>query len=137
VKGTSLGSFIEPSWEMLAAILLVFAIVKVVWRWQDRAEKHNKLIGENISLSSQAEQLLNNAGSASPDSAQWFLILANNLEKTDREVLGIVKDEDRKRAYREALKEFSPGVTQVCPECKASPWHYKPGSCQLCGNTPV
>lgn len=136
MKGTPAASIVETISEVLAAILLLLAIAKMVFGWQSLAEKHSKLIGENISLASQAEQLLNNADTATPDGAQWFLMLADNLEKADREALGVVEDEDRKRAYREALKEYSPGSTQVCPECKASPWHYKPGSCQLCGNTP-
>lgn len=136
-KGTSTGPLIELLWEMLAGILLVLAVIKVIWKWQDRAAQHSKLIGENISLATQAEQLLNNASTTTIDSAQWFLVIADNLEKTDRESFGRIKEKDRQRAYREALKEFSPGKTITCPECGASPWHYKPGSCQLCGNTPI
>jgi mobilome CxxCx(11)CxxC protein len=136
-KGTSMGSLVESAWEILAGILLVLVIIKIIWRWQDKAAQHSKLIGENISLATQAEQLLNNASTTTVDSAQWFLVIADNLEKADMESFGRIKNKDRQCAYREALKEFSPGLTTACPECGASPWHYKPGSCQLCGNTPI
>lgn len=135
-KGTSVGFFVESAWELLAAVLLVSVIIKIIGKWQDLAAQHSKLIGENISLATQAEQLLNNVSATTADGAQWFLRLADNLEKADRESIGEIKAEDRQRAYREALKEFSPGITTPCPECGASPWHYQPGSCQLCGNTP-
>lgn len=136
-KGTPISIRTEVMWEILAAILLASAIAKIIWKWQDRAVQHSKLLGENITLASQAEHLLNNSNSSSSSSAQWFFLVADNLEKVDRESLGRIDDKDRKLAYREALKEFSPGSTTVCPECGASPWQYKPGSCQVCGNTPV
>lgn len=137
-KGTPNGSFVEHTWEFLAAILLAFTIFKIVYRWQERAEKHSKLIGENISLASQADYFLTNANNVTQENTHLFLLLADNVEKTDREILGTLKNEERKYAYREALKEIYPSSVEAkCPVCKQSPWQYKPGSCQLCGNTPA
>lgn len=135
-KGYPIGSIVEIFWEIFAAILIFLAFLKIILRWQDQAERHSKLIGENISLASQADQLMLNYATASSDSVQWFITLADNLEKTDRELLGQPKTKDRQWAYREALKEFTPSSTEPCPECGATPWNFTPGSCQLCGNTP-
>jgi mobilome CxxCx(11)CxxC protein len=136
-KGTLSGSWIEIIWELLASILLVLALAKTIWKWQDLAVQHSKLLGENITLASQAENILTNTNRTPVSSAQWFFFVADNLEKADREVLGRIRDKDKQLAYREALKEFNPGSTTVCQECGASPWKYTPGSCQVCGNTPV
>lgn len=137
-KGTTLSTVIEFSFEISAALLLVLTVYKVMSRWQEKADRHNRLVAENISLTGQADYLLNSTNSISQNDINWFLILADNCEKADREALGVVKDRERKHAYREALKEYSPNSTDTtCPKCGASPWDYKPGSCQLCGNTPV
>jgi mobilome CxxCx(11)CxxC protein len=135
-KGTRSGYYIELIWEILAALLLALTILKIVYKWQERAERHNKLLGENIALVGQADNLLSDRQTASPESARLFLVLAANSETADRELLGRPSEEDRKFAYREALKEFQSGRDTVCPQCKASPWNFVPGSCQLCGNTP-
>lgn len=136
-KDTEIGPIVEVLWELLTAGLLVFAIVKQVGKWQERAEKHSRQIGENIFLAGQAEQLLISAESTSPDGAQWFLRFADSVEEIDRVALGEIKEEERKHAYREALKEFNPREKACCSECGASPWRYSPGSCQVCGNTPA
>lgn len=136
-KDTSNSSWIEMGWEMLAATLLVSALAKVIWKWQDRAVQHSKLLGDNITLASQAEHLLHNSQTTPADSANWFLLVADRLELADREALGKMHKKDKQPAYREALKEFSPGSITVCPVCGASPWRYQPGSCEACGNTPA
>lgn len=136
-KGTSNGIWAETGWEIFAAILLVAAVAKIIWKWQDRAVQHSKLLGENITLASQAEHLLHNSKTTSSDSADWFFFVADNLEHADREALGKIQVKEKQFAYREALKEFSPGSITFCPVCGASPWKYKPGSCQACGNTPA
>jgi mobilome CxxCx(11)CxxC protein len=136
-KGTAVSNLIEHAWEVLAAILLCSAILKITYRWQERAEQHSKLISENISLSWQADYFLDNNKHTSPENISWFLRLAENCEKEDRAAFGIVKEEEKRLAYREALKEFNPSsIDTICPKCGVSPWEYKPGSCQLCGNTP-
>jgi mobilome CxxCx(11)CxxC protein len=109
----------------------------VVYRWQERAQEHSKLLGENISLAGQADNLLSELSNLSSESARLFLVLAQRSEKEDRAALGEPSASDKQFAYREALKEFQPGnVSVVCPRCNSSPWSFTPGPCQLCGNTP-
>lgn len=137
-KGTTYGPYIEGAWAVVAGILATISVVKMISRWQDSAERHSKLMGENISLVTQADYLLNSPDTLTPDKAQLFFLLSDNLEKLDRDALGLVKSEEKQNAYREALKESVPNSADIkCPVCKASPWHFKPGLCQTCGNTPV
>jgi mobilome CxxCx(11)CxxC protein len=136
-KGLPIGTFVETFWEGLAAILIFLAVIKIVFRWQDKAIRHSKLSGENISIASHADQLLLNIDTTSLESFQWFIRLADDLEKEDRELIGQAKTPDKQWAYREALKEFTPSSTELCPECGANPWNFNPGTCQLCGNTPA
>jgi mobilome CxxCx(11)CxxC protein len=131
-KGTAAGPFIEHIWEVLAGFLLVLTILKVAYGWQERAQKHGTLLGENIGLAGQAGNLLSERQTVSPESARLFFLLAESIEGNDRELFGRLSEEDRKYAYREGLKELKVD----CTRCKSSPWEFIPGSCQQCGNTP-
>lgn len=137
-KGTEYSDFFEHSWEILAALLVVAVVVKLVFKWQDKSEGHRRMMAENIVLAGQADYLLGKATTASGENAIYFFRMAELLEKNDREILGTIKDVERQSAYRKALKELTPGsVSTKCPKCNASPWDFTPGSCQLCGNTPL
>ena len=137
-KSTDYAFFVETAWEILAALLVVCTVLKIVYGWQDRSQICKQLLGENISLVGQADQLLNAGTSPSPEGSRLFLVLTEKSEKADRELLGEPSAKDKRFAYREALKEAQPGNSAtVCPHCGSSPWSYKRGSCQLCGNTPA
>jgi mobilome CxxCx(11)CxxC protein len=133
-KGTEYGPLAEHVWEGLAGLLIALAALKIAYGWQDRAEKHSKLLGENIALVGQADYLATDQNT-SAESARLFLVLAERSETADREALGQPAEKARQFAYREALKECQPDA--VCPACNSSPWKFKIGSCQLCGNTPT
>lgn len=136
-KGTEYGIYVEGLWAIVAGLLAVVSIIKLVSKWQDNAERHSKLMGENISLVTQADYLLANPDTLTAEKAQFFFLLADSLEKGDREALGLVKPEAKQYAYREALKESVPNSADiVCPVCQTSPWRFTSGSCQTCGNTP-
>jgi mobilome CxxCx(11)CxxC protein len=136
-KGTSYDDIVEVGWEITAAVLLVLTVLKIIYRWQDRIKNHSRLLGENISLVRQADDLLLSTAGL-PDTVQLFLRLAERSETSDREAIGEPSEKQRQFAYREALKEWEPGNVRIsCPACGASPWKFKGGSCQLCGNTPV
>jgi mobilome CxxCx(11)CxxC protein len=134
-KGTLYSPKVELGWELTAAFLIGLTIWKFVDRWQERFNNHGKLLGENITLKRQAVDLLND-GDATPESAQAFLALAARTERDDRGLLRIISPRERQDAYREALKE-SGGTHVSCPICHSSPWNFKRGSCQLCGNIPA
>ncbi len=132
-KGTEWQWIADGVWEIVAAALLVLVIIKINYRWEERAQLHSKLLGENISLVRQADGLL--TGTDISPSVQMFLSLADRSEKEDRDALGEPRDKDQQFAYCTALKEYG-GITVLCPVCQSSPWKFTPGSCQLCGNTP-
>ena len=135
-KDTVAMTIAEALWECLAASLLVLAFLKLVYGWQDKAETHSKLLGENIAHIAQINFLV--AGlqnhTTTPEAARWFL-MQSELDKLDAESLAGITTEQRQLAYREATKEIGPH--EVCEICGASPWNSKPGSCQTCGLKPV
>ncbi len=135
-KGTEYDFLVNAVWEFLAAVLACGTVAKMAFQWSDRAQKHSELLGENISLVGHANSLLNE-DAISGESMRLFSLLDEKLERDDRSALGILSTGNRQQAYREALKEVNPGdVNVVCPFCKASPWKFKAGDCQACGNTP-
>jgi mobilome CxxCx(11)CxxC protein len=134
-KGTAYEPVAEFIWACVAAALLILSITKMVFKWTDKSQQHSRLIGENISLVTHANYLLSKSPSPDSDTAQLFFLFSDTIEKADRDLLGTPPATSKQNAYREALKELGHDVT--CPVCKASPWHYTPGSCQACGNTPA
>jgi mobilome CxxCx(11)CxxC protein len=136
-KSTQYEGLVEGVWGILAAILAVATIAKMVYHWPDKAQRHSELLGENISLVGQANDLLREEN-ISQESLRLFSLLDEKLEREDLSLLGRIDDEDRQMAYRSALKELNPGdISVVCPSCKSSPWRFTAGSCQVCGNTPA
>lgn len=128
-------AYFEGIWEFLAASLLAATIFKFVAKWQDRLNNHGKLLGENIALVNQAADLLNDVGTTSA-SSKSFLALAERCTQADSELLGQPKPSKKQAAYREAMKEVG-GPSVICPVCHSSPWKFREGSCQACGNTPT
>jgi len=136
-KGTSFEAASEFIWIFAASILAVLSAVKMVSGWSEKSNKHSKLMGENISLVTQADYLLSKSQDLDEEKANLFFTLADVIEKSDRELLGKITTVDRQEAYRQALKESSTDTENVkCPICNSSPWHFVSGSCQACGNTP-
>jgi mobilome CxxCx(11)CxxC protein len=136
-KDSTPESWAQISWEFLAGVLSVLALLKMAYRWQEKIQKHSELLGENISLVGQADRLITSP-SVSQESANFFLLMAEKSEKADWDALGPPSEKDRQFAYREALKELEPGdVSVVCPICNSSPFKFTSGSCQVCGNTPA
>jgi len=135
-KGTEYATPVEIGWELIAALLVAFVGVKIAYHWEERAQIHSKLLGENISLARQADDLLLMSAGGIPETVQLFLRLAERSETDDREAIGEPTDKDRQFAYREGLKEFGGSVVK-CEICGASPWKFVSGSCQACGNTPT
>ncbi len=52
-KGGSAAVYVEWSWEIVAAILVIASVLKMVLGWTDLSERHSKQVGENISLITQ------------------------------------------------------------------------------------
>ncbi|HMG72015.1 MAG TPA: mobilome CxxCx(11)CxxC protein [Pyrinomonadaceae bacterium] len=132
-KGREAGPYVETSWEILAASLVLLVLAKIVFHWEERAKRHSQLLGENIALVRQADNLLATRRTDLSEGVQLFFALVEKTDLADNEAFGIPAEKDSQFAYRQGLKELK----GVCQHCKSSPWDYKPGSCQVCGNTPA
>lgn len=130
-KGREAGPYVETAWEILAASLVLLVLAKIVFHWEERAKRHSQLLGENVALVRQADNLLATRRTDLSENVQLFFALVEKTDLADNEALGRPAEEDRKFAYREGLKELK----GVCPHCKSSPWAFVPGACQVCGNT--
>jgi mobilome CxxCx(11)CxxC protein len=127
---------IEVLWEISAGVLLLVTLWRVIDRWQERLNEHATLLTENMSLVRQADYLLANFQSASVDSVHQFRQEADRVDAADAVLIGVLPITERQKFYLQAIKEFG-GPDRVCGVCHASPWHFQPGSCEACGNTPV
>jgi mobilome CxxCx(11)CxxC protein len=130
-KGTTAHEVIEIVWEILAAVLLAAALLRLILKWDTKAEQHFHLLSENIDLVHEADQLIEKQKTVAAYRGEAFIDQAARIEKADRQLISGPRDEDRQWAYREALKECN----AQCPRCTGDPWNYKKGDCQLCGNT--
>lgn len=135
-KGTVLAGLIDGLGEILAAILLVLAILRLVSKWQDNEVKHAIISRRNADTVYEADRLLESQ-SANNEAVEQFLRRIEDVNAEDETLLLNTKDVDRQKAYREALKKFSFNTSTSCPICGADPWKFTPGTCQACGGTPV
>lgn len=139
-KGTEAGRAVEVTWEALAVILMAGVIIKLATHWQLRIEKHSQLIGDNISSAAQIDYLtsLVRKGQLGADAVDSFILNSSTMDKADRDALGSPTSDEFKRASLHALRELEPLSTNpACPTCGANPWHFTPGTCPQCGNTPL
>ncbi|MCI1006494.1 mobilome CxxCx(11)CxxC protein [Herbaspirillum sp. C7C8] len=118
---------------LLSAVLLSVSILSLILKLEQKRESY--LIGRrsNIYVSSEALKLLGK------DEAEleWFYTYLAEMDAKDQENIGQVSDGFKQKAYRHSLKKLMPGQTDiVCSICSASPFTFKAGTCQLCGNTP-
>jgi mobilome CxxCx(11)CxxC protein len=137
-KGQPLHAPLEVGWELLGAALLVAAVVKVIYRWPDRAEEQAVARGENMRIADELQALVVSTGGPA-DQVRLEVVRSRigQQNQDDQRLLEELRPPERRRAYREALKELTPGdSTVVCPICGASPWRFRPGDCDACGNTP-
>ncbi len=130
------GSSLYAISGVLSVLLLTLAVLKLIISIPDKIEKHQRLLTKNITVAHEAQNiLLQSSALADP---HWLYQQAQALETEDQEMIGNVGKKLVREAYRESLKELNVGNSSVvCPVCKASPWNYKKGDCEACGNTPA
>jgi mobilome CxxCx(11)CxxC protein len=151
-KETTAHDVLEGVWEILAAILIAATLLKVFYHWSEKSESQATARSENVKIADEILHLLNTSEGSEKSEESVPVVVPPALKAEldlihfavkrqdvdDQRELGELKTEERKRAYREALKELVPGDANVkCPICQSSPWAYKSGSCNACGNTPV
>ncbi len=142
LKGGPYVAIADATWEIMAGILLAVTFLKLVCRWQENAQLHSKLMGENISIVGITDDLMVDQSKLTSDLPALRQLLGTS-EAEDSDLLGEPKESDRQWAYREALRETDK-ITAKCPVCSRSAWKYKnkwwqfwgdAHKCQACGNT--
>jgi mobilome CxxCx(11)CxxC protein len=133
-KGTETAALIDGLGEVLSCILLAMVLIKLGLKWQDKADQHQRLMSDNIKIVSMADTLL--IAAADDSKMPLFQFLVQKSEEEDLAALGNISEPERQLSYRLALREAG-GINAKCPRCHASPWQFKKGTCQLCGNTPI
>lgn len=118
-----------------SVLLLCLAIYTLIINLDSKIQEY--VIGKknNIDVASEASKLINESDE---EKLSWFYKYIAQMDSIDTGSLSDAKNEEKQDAYREALKQLYPGDNSViCPICGASPFRYKPGNCQTCGNTPI
>lgn len=131
-KGTTSEGLVNNISFSLALVLIAVSVVAMILKITDRITIHKVGIKNNLYVANECDNL-----SLLPDSdLEWFYRYVTEIDNLDLDTFAGVTDKTKRKTFREALKEFSPGDhTITCPVCNASPWEYKKGDCQLCGNT--
>lgn len=133
-KGTSYENALNIISVALSAILLAIVVFTLILKVEQ--DKENFLIARrsNFYIANEALKLKE----SSESELVWFYNFVNEMDSRDKENLGSVSGTLKQEAYRESLKKFIPGSKDtVCSVCNSSPFIYKKGGCQLCGNTPT
>lgn len=127
-------SFFNNLGNALSIFLVIISIFSLGIKVEDKSIQHKKAMEENIYIAREALNLMNDPSKKNVE-LKWFFKFISDVDARDKELISELSDRSRKKVYREALKELIPGSTEIeCPNCKSSPWNFKKGKCQLCGN---
>ena len=121
--------------DIAGCVLLLALILRAVLKWQEKYEEHLKLIGEHTHLIREADALLERKDTVSKEVGDLFIQRSDELDTRDLAIFGQLSEGKRQDRYRCALRESGSGAK--CFGCGALPWQFTPGSCQVCGGTPV
>ncbi|MFM5178574.1 mobilome CxxCx(11)CxxC protein [Aeromonas veronii] len=118
----------------VSAVLLSLSVLSLIL--QIDRKKGDYLIGRrsNIYVSSEALKVIDEKDDSK---LIWFYNFLVEIDARDQENLGQVSLSLKQKAYRDSLMRLNPGKNDtVCSVCNASPFIFKRGNCQICGNTP-
>ncbi|NOW94175.1 mobilome CxxCx(11)CxxC protein [Mucilaginibacter sp. SG564] len=131
-KGTSYENLINIVSFALSVVLIAVAVLSLIWGVSDKIVVHKLGMKNNIYIANECD----NVAQSTEAELTWFFRYVSEMDLQDNDTFSKISDDERQTTYREALKEFDPGnYSIVCPVCKSSPWEFKKGNCQLCGNT--
>lgn len=131
-KGTESENLINTISFILSITLIAISIYSMIIKVGDKITTHKMGIKNNLYIANECDNL----SSLGEEELKWFFRYVTEIDNQDNDTFSKVSDNTKRKTYREALKEFNPGdYTITCPVCNSSPWKYKKGDCQLCGNT--
>lgn len=132
-KNTENETLVNNISVILGVLLLSITFLSFLFEINPKKEKY--VIGRrsNIYIANEALKLLDKDDSA----LDWFYNYLVEIDSKDTENIGEIDKKLKQAAYRNSLERLIPGATDICCSvCNASPFIYKPGNCQTCGNTP-
>lgn len=131
-KGTKFEAALNASSIVLSAFLLGLSVFSLIIKLDSKKESYLISRRLNIYVSSEALKMIDKSN----DELTWFFNYQAEMDSRDQENIGEISDKLRQEAYRYALKKQIPGDSGVvCAICRSSPFEFKKGSCQVCGNT--
>lgn len=130
--GTDYEILINTISFILSILLLAVSFLSLIYKVGDKILIHKMGLKNNIYIANECD----NISKLSEKEQEWFFRYVTEMDNNDNDTFANISEKDKRNAYRDSLKEFQHGnYTIKCPHCNSSPWNYKPGDCQLCGNT--
>lgn len=130
-KGSQVEDIVNTISYVLSVILIIVAVTSLIYKVSEKILIHKLGLKENIYIINECDNLSNKTDKE----LEWFYRYISQIDNADNDTFSNIKDKTKRKIYREALKELLPGdISITCPNCKSSPWNYKKGDCQLCGN---
>lgn len=134
-KGTCYEGLFNIISFLIGAIFLCLTIWSFVAGYESQKERYILGRRENKFIASESLKFLE--AKTQDSELSWFFNYVNERDSIDSENIGIYNEVLRQQAYRESLKRLIPGSSEItCAFCKASPFKFEKGGCELCGNTP-
>lgn len=130
------GTTAEGTMNLIAfigsALLICLAVLSLILGINKKLEQYSNGLAENIRI---AEEGLTMSAGLAAQNQEWFYRYIASRDTKDAELLASTRTVARQSAYRNALRELTPAAITNCPVCGASPWKYKKGDCEACGNS--
>lgn len=131
-KGTGLESLFNTISIILSGILIIAALISsMILKVNEKITVHKIGLKNNLYIINECD----NIGKLTQSEQEWFFRYVTEIDQQDNDTFAKKSERTKKKVYRNALKEIEPGNYSItCPLCNKSPWKYKKGDCQLCGN---
>jgi mobilome CxxCx(11)CxxC protein len=131
-KGTDSENLINTISFILSVTLISVSIFSMIIKVGVKIATHKMGIKNNLYIANECDNL----STLGDEELKWFFRYVTEIDNQDNDTFSNVSAKTKRKTYREALKEFNPGDYSItCPVCNSSPWKFKKGDCQLCGNT--
>lgn len=129
--GESHRDWLETASKISSALLLLWSVAALILKIEVKKEAYIAGRAANNFIASEVLKLLANPR----QDISWFITYVSRQDTADQDNLGGLGERLRKMAYRQSLKQLVPGnASIVCEVCQLSPYKFKKGDCQLCGN---
>ena len=113
-KGTSTENLIIIISFILSIGLISVSVLSMILKIGDKITTSKMGIKNNLYIANECDNLSN----LSDEELKWFYRYVTEIDNQDNDTFANIGEKKRKKTYREALKEFSPGDYSItCPIC--------------------